>query len=182
MYKFIQRLKKLFVPAALVVAGVTTMHPAGLDLLKLSEGGCYGPAGAECAAYIDPVGELTIGYGHTMMANTLDFTIGDTWTEEFATDQLDIDIRQYWDAVDAAVTVPLNQCQLSVLTVWTYNVGQGAMRSSTLVRLLNQGDYGSVPSQLARWNKGGGRVLRGLVTRRAAEGALWTDNCGEEPL
>jgi lysozyme len=175
MYNFIQRVKRLIGYGAVgVVATVGMMNPDVLDLVKASEGGC---TGTECVAYVDPVGVPTIGYGHTLMAGTMKFTLGDVWSEEFASKQLDVDMKQYWDAVDKAVTVDLNRCQLSVLSSWTYNVGQGAMRRSTLIRLLNQGQYDAVPAQLKRWNKGGGRVLRGLSIRRAKEGVMWTNNC-----
>jgi lysozyme len=53
------------------------------------------------------------------------------------------------------------------------NVGVAAFAGSTLVRLLNGGDYGCVPGQLGRWTKAGGRTIPGLVRRRAAEGALF---------
>jgi len=180
MYELFQKIKR-FLQYGTVGAVVATgaLHPAGLDLMKTFEGGCDGPAGAECPAYIDPVGVPTIGFGHTLMTGTKDFDLNDTWTEEFASEQFQRDVQQYWDAVGDAVTVPLNQCQQTVLTSWTYNVGIGAMKSSTLVRLLNQGQYDAVPAQLMRWNKGGGRELRGLTRRRAAEGNLWTTNCGE---
>lgn len=174
LYDFIQKIRRWLFPAVLAGAVATTMHPNVLENLKLEEGGCRNGV---CEAYIDPVGEPTIGYGHTMMAGTVAFAIGDTWTEEYATQVLDQDIKQYWDAVQAAVTVPIDQCQSSVLTSWTYNVGIGAMQSSTLVRLLNQGNYDAVPAQLNRWNKGGGRVLPGLVARRAREGQLWATDC-----
>jgi lysozyme len=56
---------------------------------------------------------------------------------------------------------------------FAYNVGAAAFAGSTLVRLLNGGDFGCVPGQLGRWTKAGGRTIPGLVRRRAAEGALF---------
>lgn len=173
MYNFFQRVKRFIgyggTGAAIAVA-VTTMNPVALDLVKDFEG-------FEGTAYVDPVGVPTIGYGHTNRAGTVKFQMGDTWTQEYATDVLDSDLVQYWEAVDEAVTVGLTNCQLSVLTSWTYNVGPSAMRNSTLVRKLNAGDYKSVPGQLKRWDKAGGRTLRGLTRRRAAEARLWSNGC-----
>jgi hypothetical protein len=57
---------------------------------------------------------------------------------------------------------------------FAFNVGMGNVRSSTLLRLLNQGNYDGAAAQFGRWIKAGGRVLRGLVRRRAAERALFT--------
>jgi lysozyme len=158
---------------------MTLMNPTVLDAIKGFEGGCKG---GKCVSYIDAVGEPTIGYGHTNMAGTLAFNLGEVWTEDFATTMLDKDLKTYWDAVDRAVKVPLTQCQMSVLTSWTYNVGPGNMRSSTLIKRVNAGKLDAVPAQLMRWNKGRVRgkltVLRGLSRRRAAEGVLWSTNCG----
>lgn len=176
LYEFIQKIKRWLAPAAVGAIAATTVHTNVLESIKNFEGGC---SGGECVSYVDPVGVPTIGYGHTNRAGTVKFELGDVWTEEYATTVLDQDLQKFWDAVDAAVTVPLNQCQHSVLTSWTYNVGPTAMSNSTLVRLLNQGHYDQVPAQLARWNKAGGRTLRGLTKRRALEGELWNTNCAE---
>jgi hypothetical protein len=70
-------------------------------------------------------------------------------------------------------TVPLEQDQFDVLTSFVCNVGSGAFRESTLLKLLNQGKYDEVPEQLDRWVKAGSRTLPGLVTRSKAEGELF---------
>jgi GH24 family phage-related lysozyme (muramidase) len=59
------------------------------------------------------------------------------------------------------------------LVSWTYNLGEGALRSSTLLKKVNTGRHGDVPGQMKRWNKAGGRVLKGLERRREAEAALY---------
>lgn len=185
MFNFWHKFKKRIVTGGAIAAVATTgmMHPAGLDLVKHFEGGCDGPAGQECRSYIDKHatgGNLpTIGYGHTNRAGTVKFNMGEVWTEEYASEVLDIDLKSFWDAVDRAVTVPLTQCQQSVLTSWTHNVGPNAMRTSTLVRNLNKGDYKGVPAQLMRWTRADGKKLTGLERRRAAEGQLWRTNCGD---
>jgi lysozyme len=67
----------------------------------------------------------------------------------------------------------LNQNQFDALVSFAFNVGDGAFRSSTLLRLLNQGQYDQVPAQLRRWNMDNGHVVQGLINRRNKEIALW---------
>ncbi|WFN60113.1 MULTISPECIES: glycoside hydrolase family protein [unclassified Synechococcus] len=69
--------------------------------------------------------------------------------------------------------VPLAQCQYDALSSFIFNVGPGAFANSTLLKLLNLGDYHGAADQFLRWNKGGGRVLAGLVRRRAEERAMF---------
>jgi lysozyme len=83
------------------------------------------------------------------------------------------DLLQFETAVSSAVNVDLTDNQFAALVSWTYNVGVGAMRRSSLIRKLNQGDYAAVPGELSRWNKVKGKVNRGLSNRRAAEIGLW---------
>ena len=62
--------------------------------------------------------------------------------------------------------------RLASIIDFAFNLGSGALKASTLRRKINAGHWTDVPSQLFRWNKAGGRVLRGLTNRRAAEAAL----------
>ncbi len=71
------------------------------------------------------------------------------------------------------VKVPLTANQLGALTSFAYNLGSGALASSTLLKLLNAGDYAGAAAQFARWNKARGKTLAGLTKRRAAEAALF---------
>jgi hypothetical protein len=71
------------------------------------------------------------------------------------------------------VTVELNQNQYDSLVSLTYNIGLGAFERSTIRRKLNAGDYRGAASAFKLWNKGGGRILRGLVNRRAREATLF---------
>lgn len=91
--------------------------------------------------------------------------------------------------IDAQVKVPLTDNQKAALVVFVYNVGSGSFASSTLLKKLNNRQYGAVPAEMKRWNKVkrvvNGKVVRdkngkivydiagGLVKRRAAESALW---------
>ena len=71
------------------------------------------------------------------------------------------------------VEVPLEQNQFDALISWTFNLGTGALSSSTLLKVLNDENYGGVPEQIKRWNMAGGKVLDGLVRRREAEALLF---------
>ncbi len=124
--------------------------------------------GCKLTAYLCPAGNPTIGYGRTTGVK-----LGQTITQA----QADAWVVEEYDAFEARVrrivTVPLTPNQLGALVSFAYNVGTGALASSTLLRLLNAGDYKGTAAQFARWNKAGGKVLAGLTKRRAAEAALF---------
>lgn len=122
-------------------------------------------------AYPDPGtggAPWTIGCGRTTNVHP-----GDTCTPEQAMEWLREELEVFADQVQSVVTVPLTQNQLDALTSFTYNVGFGNFSKSTLLRLLNAGDYEGAAQQFGRWNKAAGRVLPGLTTRRADEAALF---------
>ena len=123
--------------------------------------------GLSLTAYVCPAGVLTIGYGHTGP----DVYAGMKITAAQAESYLASDLQKFANIVNSAVRVPLNRNQRGALTSFTFNVGGGAFRTSTLLKRLNAGeDPNTVATQeLPRWNKGGGKVLPGLVRRRQAE-------------
>jgi lysozyme len=124
--------------------------------------------GCRLDAYQCSAGKWTIGYGHTKTAQPgMKITQGD------AERLLVEDLRIYEAALANAVDVTLTDNQFAALVSWTYNIGVGAMRRSTLIKKLNAGDYAAVPLELAKWNKVKGRVVSGLSNRRAAEAGLW---------
>lgn len=134
---------------------------AGLDLIKEFEG-------FEPEAYLCPAGIWTIGYGHTG-----DVSEGQTITEEEAEELLRQDVAFAEDAVTDYVEGDLTQGQFDALVCFVFNIGAGAFRDSTLLRLLNQGDNEGAAEQFLRWNKAGGKVLSGLTRRREAERELF---------
>lgn len=69
--------------------------------------------------------------------------------------------------------------RLAAIVDFTLNLGAGRLQTSTLRRRINQRDWAAAAHELGRWVYGGGEVLPGLVTRRAAERALLTSNPGE---
>ena len=140
----------------------TRTNKNGLLLIKSFEG-------LRLKAYRDPVGIWTIGYGTTrgVRPNT---SISENEAEQF----LQQDLIRFEQAINDAVSVPINDNQFSALVSFTYNVGSGALRSSTLLKLLNaRSDLHRTANEFPRWNKAGGRVLEGLTRRRKAEQSLF---------
>ncbi|MBF2003654.1 MAG: lysozyme [Synechococcales cyanobacterium C42_A2020_086] len=141
--------------------GRRQINAKGLQLLKSFEG-------LELRAYQDAVGVWTIGYGTTSGVRP-----GMVITEAQAEELLKRDLARFERAVSDLVEVPLTDDQFSALVSFAYNVGEGALASSTLLRLLNQRNYQGAADQLLRWDKAGGRPLAGLTRRRRAERALF---------
>lgn len=110
----------------------------------------------------------TIGWGHTHGVK-----MGDTCTQPTAEAWFQQDVAGAAAEVNKVVTVPLKPNQFDALVSLAFNIGVGNFGGSTLVRKLNAGDIQGAAGQFAVWNKQGGRVLNGLVTRRAAEAALF---------
>ena len=76
-------------------------------------------------------------------------------------------------AVNARVSVPLYQGQHDASVSLVYNIGEGAFAKSTALKKINAGRHEEVPAQIKRWNRAGGKVLKGLERRREAEAALY---------
>ena len=133
----------------------------GLALIKKFEG-------CELEAYQDAVGVWTIGYGHIKGVKE-----GMTITKQQAEEMLLEELVEYENYVLEAVNHQLDQCMFDALVSWTYNLGPSNLNASTMLKVLNAGDYDGVPEQIKRWNKAGGKVLTGLVRRREAEALLF---------
>jgi lysozyme len=141
-------------------------NAAGLSLIRQAEG-------LRLRAYLCPANVWTIGIGTTVYPDGRKVRSGDKCTAQQADRYLAHDLQEFERAVAAMVTVPVTSNQFSALVSLAYNIGISALRGSTLLRLLNAGDYAGAANQFLRWNRGGGRVLPGLVTRRRAERALF---------
>jgi lysozyme len=127
--------------------------------------------GRSLNAYRDIVGVATICDGVT-----LGVQMGDTASHKECDKLLARELRKHAAGLSACViddveaTIPRD---MSVALIsWTYNLGVNAACGSTLVRKLNAGDLYGACEQLPRWNRAGGREVRGLTNRRAAERAL----------
>lgn len=145
---------------------ITHVSPQGVDLI-------CGFEGLELKAYDDGVGVCTIGYGTTIYPHGKAVQYGDTCTIEQAKNYMQYDLRRFEQAVTAAVNVPLNQNQFDALVSLSYNIGIGAFKNSTLLKLLNASDYHAASHQFDVWIKAGGKTVQGLVNRRAVEKTLF---------
>ena len=139
----------------------------GLELIKTFEGFRAKP-------YLCPAGIPTIGYGATYYPDGRRVTMQDRpVTEADATAMLRSMLASYEAGVTRYVQVPLTQGQYDALVSFAYNLGLAALKSSTLLRLLNLRDYAGAAAQFARWNRAGGKVLPGLTRRREAERVMF---------
>ncbi len=151
------------------------INAAGLELVQHFEG-------LFLTAYKDPVGIFTIGWGHTGLTHK-DGTVyaGRKITREKAEALLARDLANFGKRVSEAVTVPLNDSQFAALVSFDFNTGglfklePGTRKvlPSTLLRILNAGDYAGAADQLLRWDKAGGKTLAGLTRRRKSERNLF---------
>lgn len=157
-------------------------------LQKISESGKKQLAaweGFRTQVYKDVAGFPTIGVGHLLTQderssgkieiNGQFVRYSDGITEQQVYDLLDKDLDRFEAAVNKRVKVPLKQNQFDALVSFSFNVGVGAFRNSTLLRRLNEKDYDEVPNQLRRWVRSGGRVVKGLINRREHEIQLWNE-------
>ena len=133
----------------------------GLSLIKKFEG-------CELTAYQCSAGVWTIGYGHTKGIEE-----GMEITQQEAEDMLVEELHEYENYINDNVTAPLSQNQFDAMVSWVYNLGPANLKASTLLKVLNAGDYDGVPAQIKRWNKAGGVTLDGLIRRREAESLLF---------
>lgn len=118
-------------------------------------------------AYQDIVGVWTICYGETRGVEP-----GDIATDAECDQMLAQGITQYEAGLDRCLTTEVPIGAKIAFVSWTYNVGIGAACRSTLVRKANAGDIEGACNELPRWNRAGGRVIRGLTNRRMSERQL----------
>lgn len=144
------------------------LSPDGLRLIKSFEGYLTKQPDGSCVAYLCPAGVATLGWGCTEGVK-----LGMRWTEAEATDALMRELAKFEAGVARLVTVDLNQHEFDALVSLTYNIGLGAFQRSSVLRKLNAGDRDGAAKAFHLWNKGGGRVLKGLVSRRQREAALF---------
>lgn len=137
------------------------INRTGLALVQQFEG-------CRLKAYTCPAGVLTIGYGSTGSHVHPGMTI----TQDQAEELLRSDLRRFEDGVAKLCPVATDN-QFSALVSFAFNLGLESLKTSTLRRMHNEGKHGDAAAQFARWNKAGGKVLPGLVKRRAAEAQLY---------
>lgn len=129
--------------------------------------------GCRLDAYKDGAGVWTIGYGHTSMAGPPKVVPGLRITMAEADAILARDLGRYEAGVSKAVTRVPSQQQFDAMVSLCYNIGEGAFARSSVVRHFNSGDMDKAVASFALFRKSGGKVVQGLVNRRAAEAALF---------
>jgi len=133
----------------------------GLELIKKFEG--FSPTVYRC-----PAGVPTVYYGHLFRYEEVY-----NGTPEDGEKYLRQDLENAERAVSRLVTAALNENQFSALVSFVFNLGEGALKGSTLLRVLNAGGYLKAADQFLRWTYAGGLILKGLVLRRSAERQLF---------
>lgn len=140
------------------------INSKGLRIIKDSED-------CKLKAYVCPAGVWTIGWGHTG-----DVYPGQVIDQEEADQLLAFDAEEAENQVKSSVKVPLNENQFSALVSFTFNLGPVNLKSSTLLKYLNSKEYNKAANEFPKWNKSKGKVLNGLVKRRAAERELFLED------
>ena len=148
--------------AAVASAGAVSI---AITVIGYFEGVRYEP-------YRDVAGILTVCYGHT--GN--DIIQGKTYTHQECDELLQKDFIRTQQQVDILVKVPVDDKTKASLQSYAFNVGTTAFARSTLLKKLNAGDQYGACEEMKRWVYAGGKVWRGLVSRREAESALCHGN------
>ena len=136
-----------------------TYSKSGLQLTEQFEG-------FKSVAYQDQVGVWTIGYGHTRGV-----CAGMTCTDEQAEAWLLEDISIAEADVNRVVTSTITQGEFDALVDFAFNLGNGSLNNSTLLKLVNAGEFDEAAKQFPRWDMAGGHEVAGLLRRRLAEQA-----------
>lgn len=147
---------------------ITKTGPLGIELIKSFEGFRSKP-------YLCPAKVPTIGYGATFYPNGNKVTMNDVpINEEQATNLLKDMLTGYEKSVDSFVRDDVNQNQFDALVSFTYNLGAGSLKMSTLLKKVNADPNDpTIKAEFMKWVKAGGKTLPGLVKRRTAEAELY---------
>ena len=147
---------------------ITKSSSKGIELIKSFEGFYAKP-------YLCPANVATIGYGTIRYPNGTKVTLSDvSITKETATSYLMDNLTTYEKSVDAFCRDDISQNQFDALVSFCYNVGSTALKSSTLLKKVNANPNDpEIKFEFLKWNRGGGRVLKGLTRRREAEVQLY---------
>ena len=150
----------------LIGAAAATVIAAAVSIVQPWEG-------RELKAYQDIVGVWTICDGETRGVKP-----GQVATPAECDQMLYRTLTEFKIGLDKCLTYPVPTKTGAALLSWTYNVGVGAACGSTLVRKANAGDLRGACNELPKWNRAGGKVIRGLTNRRLAEQKLCLEGLG----
>lgn len=154
------------------------LTPAGANLIKHFES-CKQKTAGGFRAYVCPAGVLTIGWGHTN-ALKRKFNRSTVWTQATCDEVFMEDMDFFVREVRRRVKVKLTAYQFDAMVSFTMNVGGGNLAKSTLLKKVNAKDFKGAAQEFSKWNKGGGKVLSGLVRRRASEALLFQNKPDED--
>lgn len=152
------------------------MTPEGIALIKKYEG-------LRLKAYLCPAGVPTIGYG-TIRVKGVPVVLGMSCSESDADKWLQLEIDKKESNILKMVTANINKNMLAALVSFVYNLGEGALRNSTLLVKLNSGDFATAANEFLKWNKvkdpktGKFSALSGLTKRRQDERTLFLTPVG----
>ncbi len=149
------------------------LSPTGLLFIKHWEG-------FRAQMYTDVAGHATIGYGHLIRPDDMSRWLGLTLDRAAAELLLEIDLSRSQTALHKLCTVELTQGQYDALVSFVFNLGQGALGRSTLLKKLNAMDYEGAAKEFPRWCFAGGKRIPGLLARREAEKAMFSSPEGAD--
>lgn len=139
------------------------INSKGLQIIKDCEG-------CKLTSYLCPAKVWTIGYGHTGSDVKAYLTITLSKAEEL----LKKDLVKFESIIKRLVTSEINRNQFSALVSFVYNLGEGNLKSSTLLKKVNKNPNDpSISAEFDKWKLAGGKVLSGLVKRRKMESELY---------
>jgi len=124
--------------------------------------------------YLCPANVWTVGYGATRSSTGGPIDLDMEPISEIEAEALlvrDLETSEGW--ISRLIKTALTENQYSALTSFTFNVGAGALQRSTLRMKLNRGEFQGAADEFPKWRIAGGRILAGLVRRRAAERILF---------
>ena len=125
--------------------------------------------GLQLIPYLCPAGILTVGYGTTGAG----VIAGVPWTKEECEERMMADVQRFvTGTLELCPILATDDNKLSAIADFSYNLGLGRLHTSTLRDRVNAQDWSAVKLELMRWTRGGGKILPGLVRRRAAECVL----------
>jgi lysozyme len=152
----------------------------GVRLIQHFES-CMKQHGDKFHAYVCPAGVTTIGWGSTGPPHgNHNIDKHTVWTAQQCDDAFISDMAWFEKEVRKAVTVPLTDYQFSALVSFTFNVGAGNLRKSTLLKHVNSGDFADAALEFKKWNKANGKVMKGLIRRRKSEAIMFAGLSDED--
>lgn len=147
-------------------AALLTLSVSGIALIT-------GFEGKENVAYYDSIKVPTVCVGHTGP----EVKVGDRYSDTMCDDLLRKDTTVAQKAVKRLVKAKITQEQYDVLVSWTFNLGEGNLAASTMLKDINAGNCVKAGAEMRKWDRAGGQVVSGLTRRRVAESLIWLDGC-----